>query len=209
MDLATDPESAGHFLAVVDRHTERMQAMVSDLLDLSRIESPVGRFEPVKLDLGQFLADLHARHDEALRTKGLHWETQVPASVHTIVANPYLLRLVLDNLVDNAIKFTDAGGRVQVACRDVGSPTAPPASVSIEVGDTGCGIPEDEQGRVFERFYQVERARSGTVRGTGLGLSIVRHAVGDMGGTVDLQSQVGQGTRVMITIPQPDRPAAI
>jgi signal transduction histidine kinase len=113
-----------------------------------------------------------------------------------------LLRLVLDNLVDNAIKFTDVGGRLTIACRSVTHDHD--RSVSIAVMDTGCGIPKEEQARVFERFYQVERARTGGIRGTGLGLSIVRHAVAAMHGSVRLESEPGRGTKVTITIPQPE-----
>ena len=137
------------------------------------------------------------------RSKGLRWQSEVSDSLRSVVANPYLLRLILDNLVDNAIKFTDAGGSIRVSCRTATTQPPGPGAVVIEVSDTGCGIPDDEQARVFERFYQVERARSGADRGTGLGLSIVRHAVAAMGGTVALRSKLGEGTHVTITIPPP------
>lgn len=203
VDPAQDADIAKDFLAVIDRHSERMQAMVADLLDLSRLESASRQFEPASINLREVLNDLRTRFDEKVRARRLHWEAEVPDALSSVVVNPYLLRLVLDNLVDNAIKFTDPGGQVRVACRRIdGEPNAP-SHIAIEVSDTGCGIPEAEQNRVFERFYQVERARSGSLRGTGLGLSIVRHAVAAMHGTIRLQSCLGQGTGVTIILPQP------
>jgi signal transduction histidine kinase len=123
--------------------------------------------------------------------------------LNSVYANPHLLRITLDNLIDNAIKFTPVGGQVRVTLRRERTEGESPESVSIQVADNGCGIALDEQARVFERFYQVERARSGGVlRGTGLGLSIVRHAVAAMKGTIKLESEVGKGTRVTVVIPQ-------
>ncbi|MBP7937877.1 MAG: HAMP domain-containing protein [Phycisphaerae bacterium] len=201
LDPVKDVEDLRHFLSVVDRQSERMAAMVGDLLDLSRIESARSRFEPVAISIRELLGNLEARFREPIKSKGLGWETSVEEPLSTVVANSYLLGLVLSNLVDNAIKFTDSGGRIRVAFRTANETEPNSPSMVIEVADTGCGIPESEQPRVFERFYQVARARSGSMRGTGLGLSIVRHAVGAMQGTVDLQSQVGQGTRIAVTLP--------
>ncbi len=201
IDPAKDPKSAGHFLEVIDRQSSRMEAMVADLLDLSRLESSPAQFEPSTIVLREFFADLRARYEDKLNAKRLEFSVDLPAGLVTAVANPHLLRLILDNLLDNAIKFTDADGHISVTCErrtDSEGGTA----LSIEVSDDGCGIPEEEQGRVFERFYQVERARSGSSRGTGLGLSIVRHAVAAMAGRVELKSMPGAGTTVSITLPQ-------
>ncbi len=199
LDLADDAQSARQFMEVIERHSARLEAMVADLLDLSRIESASGRFDTTTLDVEKFVDDLHARFDAAVREKGLVWRMSVEVAEGGLRANPYLLALVLDNLVDNAIKFTDRGGSVEVSFRE--GRTEGGAGVVIEVKDEGCGIPEEEQERVFERFYQVERARSGRVRGTGLGLSIVRHAVAAMNGGVTLQSAPGAGTRVTVHLP--------
>jgi two-component system phosphate regulon sensor histidine kinase PhoR len=113
-----------------------------------------------------------------------------------MLANPHLLRLAIDNLVDNAIKFTEPGGHVNLELRVAGDEAV------FRVTDDGCGIPPEDQQRVFERFYQGQRARSGPQRGTGLGLSIVRHAVGALRGRVQLESRPGAGTQVTVTIPQ-------
>jgi two-component system phosphate regulon sensor histidine kinase PhoR len=198
MDPAKEAVATRHFLDAVDRQSHRLEALVSDLLDLSRLESPTARFQPQALSIPKELDDLQARFAERLESGEIAWETQtLNGTVQTVVAHPHLLRFVLDNLVDNAIKFTDPGGHVRVTC------ACGPDWTSFEVADDGCGIPEAEQERVFERFYQLERARSGRERGTGLGLSIVRHAVAAMNGTVTLKSKPGEGTRVTVRIPQP------
>ncbi|MCA9245161.1 MAG: ATP-binding protein, partial [Phycisphaerales bacterium] len=106
-----------------------------------------------------------------------------------------LLMLVLDNLVDNAIKFTEEGGWVEISTSSCDN------QVRVTVADNGCGIAPQEQERVFERFYQVERARTGAKRGTGLGLAIVRHAVSAMQGRVDLSSVPGEGTQIHVFLP--------
>jgi two-component system, OmpR family, phosphate regulon sensor histidine kinase PhoR len=204
MDFADDPQSARRFLGVIDRHSSRMMAMITDLLNLSRLESSQDRFKPRTLKLPELLAELKAHYADLLAAKKLRWQADIAGPSTTIVANPYLLRLTLENLLDNAVKFTDEEGSIAVACRDADRCPDGRTAVAIEVIDTGCGIPEEEQGRVFERFYQVERSRSGATRGTGLGLSIVRHAVAAMQGNVSLRSKVGEGTTVTITIPQPD-----
>ena len=197
MDLPTESAAARDFLEKVDRHSSRLQQMVADLLDLSHLETPSEHFQPEAVDCKRLLADLYARFAEPLERKALHWQAErEPPDARTIHVNPHLIRLALDNLVDNAIKFTDAGGHVGVRLQ------LKPAEATFEVRDDGCGIPADEQQRVFERFYQVARARSGPERGTGLGLSIVRHSVAAMHGTVRLESEPGVGTRVTIAIPQ-------
>ncbi|MGE0482195.1 MAG: PAS domain-containing sensor histidine kinase [Phycisphaerae bacterium] len=198
MNLVHDAAQADRFIQVIDRHSARLGDMVSDLLDLNRVENPTAPFQVQPLDWSDVMRAVSERFEERVEKKALRWRTAVvgaPDDAH-VVANPYLLRLVLDNLADNAIKFTPEGGEVGLTLRVFED------AVAIEVADTGCGIPAEDQQRVFERFYQVERARSGPERGTGLGLSIVRHAVNAMGGAIKLTSEVGVGTRFTVTIPQ-------
>lgn len=208
VDLRNDAESAREFINVVDRHSSRLEAIVSDLLNLSRLESSPSFFQLGRLAVDDLLGDLRARFAERMHLKGLAWTIDHPPRLATMYGNLHLLRLILDNLLDNAIKFTDSGGSIRLGFRTSDEPEKP--AVVIEVADTGCGIPEEDQPRVFERFYQVERSRSASAaRGTGLGLSIVRHAVATMKGTVELRSRVGEGTTVTVRIPQPadaDRP---
>ncbi len=197
LSLADDRDDLRSFLSMIERHSVRMEAMVRDLLELSRVESSAARFEPTVVSARELLQDLQATYAEALAARQLHWEVDIADSCGEIVAHPDLLRIILRNLLDNAIRFTEVGGHITVALTRKGE------RVVMTVADDGCGIPPDAQTRVFERFYQVERSRSGAERGTGLGLSIVRHAVTALGGEVELASEPGRGTRVTVTIPQP------
>lgn len=197
MDLATEGRAAQQFLTKIDRHSARLQQMVADLLDLSRLESPAERFTPENIELKRLLHELHFRFAELLERKEIEWRVRIqPPELRAVQGNAHLLRLVLDNLVDNAVKFTEPNGCVGVEVRRADG------WAEFEVSDTGCGIPEADQARVFERFYQVQRSRSGAERGTGLGLSIVRHAIGAMQGEVRLRSTPGEGTRVTVRVPQ-------
>ena len=203
IDPDAEADAARRFLDVIARHTLRLEALVGDLLDLSRLENPAASFQPTVLRLQRVCDELRDRWSSEIDGKQLRWRCDLAENCPDVFANPYLLQLVLDNLVDNAVKFTDDGGQVGVACRREGR------SVEIEVFDTGCGIAPHEHQRVFERFYQVEPARSAAqARGTGLGLSIVKHAVAAMGGSVRLDSALGSGTQVTVMIPNEQPTAA-
>ncbi|RME39725.1 MAG: sensor histidine kinase, partial [Planctomycetota bacterium] len=181
---------------IIERHAARMEALVEDLLDLSKLETPGMRWSRSDVSLPRLLDDIRRQYAEAIEEKRLRWDVQIEPAAKTISANAELLRMVLRNLADNAIKFTEPGGRVTVRAENE------PDAVRIVVEDDGCGIPPRERERVFERFYQVERSRSGHERGTGLGLSIVRHATLALGGRVSLESEPGEGTRVTVRLPR-------
>lgn len=197
IDLDADREHAVRFLGVIDRQSRRLEALASDLLDLHRIESGNEPFQKRELPLAEFWGDVQNHFEARLAAKQLRWEVDSSATArNSLNVNPQLLQLIIDNLVDNAIKFTEPGGLIRCVVRDEGE------AVALEVIDTGCGIPPEDIDRVFERFYQVERARTGHERGTGLGLSIVRHAVQVLNATIQLESAIGKGTRVAVRIPQ-------
>jgi len=202
IDWNGDPSAAAKFVGVLDRQSARMEAMIADLLELSRLESGTNRFESAQFSAKALLDELRSAFAAAVADKRLNWKTSLSDPALTCTVSIELLRITLRNLIDNAIRFTAPGGEVEVSCRPEG------AGVVFEVADTGCGIAAHEQRRIFERFYQVERARSGPDRGTGLGLSIVRHAVAAMNARVSLQSTLGKGTRVTIQLTQDPRPEA-
>ena len=201
MNLAEEHQAADRFVRMVDRHSAHLEEMVADLLDLSRVETAPGTFSLRSVQLSSVIAGVRSRRAESLTAKNLSWQSDIADDAAAVTGNDQLLSLILDNLVDNAIKFTEPGGRVAVSSKRDGQ------AVAIEVADTGCGIPAADQERVFERFFQVERSRSGTGsesaerRGTGLGLAIVRHAAAAMQGTVRLASAPGKGTCVTVTLP--------
>ena len=113
-----------------------------------------------------------------------------------VVADEEAVHQILDNLIDNAIKYTPEGGWVRVACR------LSDEAVELEVADSGIGIPRDDLPRVFERFYRVDKARSREMGGTGLGLSIVKHLIQSIGGQIGVDSRVGEGTRFNVQLPR-------
>lgn len=190
-----DRHPATHFLGMIERQMGRMEAMVLDLLDLSRVETPGARFQPDTVRLRLLLNEAGENFGKDLSEKQLRWEVEVAPDCERLFVSSQLLRISLRNLIENSIRFTATGGYVRITARREGE------LVLLEVSDNGCGIPPEDQSRVFERFYQVERARSGHKRGTGLGLSIVRHAVAAMHGTVHLTSELGKGTTVRIELP--------
>ena len=196
-DAVASPAAQAKLLAILDRHVARLQAMTNDLLDLHVVE--VGRvrlkIEDVRLDQ---LAEW-ARGQFAARAQGksLRCDVAVEALDQVFRCDQKLLQLIVQNLVDNAIKFTSAGG--QVRCELAGGQEG----LTIRVSDTGCGIRPEDQPKVFDRFFQADAARSGDhrVRGTGLGLAIVKHAAERLGGKISLVSEVGKGTTVTIHVP--------
>jgi two-component system phosphate regulon sensor histidine kinase PhoR len=205
-----DPPQAARCIEIVDGHVRRLEEMLRDLLDLSRVESP---------ELKPFVKDVRTADLFALVRSGLgamssrklvelrfSGEPTGPATLptpQTFFTDERLLNLVLKNLVENAIKFTPPGGSVTVAVHPGEADGDGRCPVVLSVTDTGIGIPPQHLDRVFERFYQVDASRTGSAgRGTGLGLAIVKHAVAALGGTVELRSTIGTGTTVTCSLPQ-------
>ena len=193
-----DPPQTERCIEIIDEHIRRLEEMLRDLLDLSRVESPDLKPRLADVKATDLFALLRATMGPVARQKGVELSfVDGQARLHS---DERLLNLVLKNLVENSIKFTPAGGRVSVS---VEAPQDERGSVTLRVADTGVGIPPEHIDRVFERFYQVGAARSGSAgRGTGLGLAIVKHAVAALGGAVDLESTVGAGTTVTCVLPQ-------
>jgi len=196
---AEDPEARIAFLDQVASEADRLANLIKDMLALSRVESGSMVLEPHPVALGRAITDCVERHHSRADAKTLTMVEKPPSDVPgevTAWADPDALRQVMDNLVDNAIKYTPNGGRITVrwgASND---------TVSFEVEDTGVGIPEADVNRVFERFYRVDKARGREAGSTGLGLSIVKHLVQAMRGQVRVNSKVGKGTTFRVTLPR-------
>jgi len=194
-DEAMAPEVRRRFLGKLGDQVRRLADLATDLLHLSRAESePTSAREAVDLD-GAGAAAVE-RFAAAARAKGV---ALVHADGGSVLGwcDPTALEQIVDNLVDNAIKYTPAGGRVDLRAGRDGE------RVHFEVVDTGIGIEPSEQARVFERFYRVDKARSRDVPGTGLGLSIVKHLVDAHGGSVELKSWPGRGSTFRVYLPRP------
>ncbi len=185
------PEIRRNFLNAIRDNSIRLQRLVDDLLDLSRLESGgwVARTEEV--DLGPLVEDILRDFEPLARERGVTLEAEGGSLV---LADAQGLEQVIKNLVDNAIRYTPQGGRVAVEIQE----RDPVALVAVR--DTGVGIPTSALPRIFERFYRVDPARSRAEGGTGLGLAIVRHLVHAMGGEVWAESELGQGTTVFFTL---------
>lgn len=201
-----DPSQTERCMTIIDGHLRRLEDMLQDLLDLSRVENAEIKPELASLKASEVLCITSSTMGPLARNKGLELVVDADESL-TFTSDRRLLGLILKNLVENSIKYTPAGGTVTVRMwRDVpadGAASAGRSQILLSVADTGIGIPPQHLERVFERFYQVDAARSGSAgRGTGLGLAIVKHAVHALGGQVQLQSTVGRGTTVTCAFPE-------
>lgn len=188
-------EPQSRFVAIADRSVGRLADIVSDLLDLTRIEAGKLRFDFAEMDAGALLAELSPSFSERARTEGLVLEVNVPAVLPTAWADAKRVEQVVTNLFTNAVKFTPAGGRIELAARGTLD------GVEISIRDTGVGLSAYEKERVFERYYQGEDAVTLESKGCGLGLSIVRKLVEAHGGTISVDSEVGRGSRFSFVLP--------
>jgi two-component system phosphate regulon sensor histidine kinase PhoR len=191
------PADLARFLKTIQRHSDRLNNIIQDLLTLSRLESatPGTQIEPV--DLAAFLAGVG--EDYARRSHAQQHELVVnaPASLGIIQADPAKLTQVFSNLLENALKYTPAGTRIEVSARELETD-----ELELAVRDNGPGIPAADLPHIFERFYRVDKGRSRETGGTGLGLSIVKHIIQLHGGRVWAESEPGQGTAVLMRLPR-------
>jgi two-component system, OmpR family, phosphate regulon sensor histidine kinase PhoR len=189
------------FAVAIQANARRMQRIVDDLLDLSRIESGGWVPEPASVELRAAAAEALAAAAATAAAKGIALEVSPGPGAAAVHADPTALRQVLSNLVENAVRHTSAGGVVVATRRNAGYP----AGVWLEVRDTGSGIGQKHLPRIFQRFYRPDPGRSRAEGGTGLGLAIVKHLVEAHGGVVRAASAVGQGTTMSAFFPDAGR----
>jgi two-component system phosphate regulon sensor histidine kinase PhoR len=189
--LEEDPAAAARFASQLHQEAVRLSRIVSDLLDLSRLETERPKLEPVRLDL--LLREEVDRHRDRASRVGI--ELSMHAEPATIQGSAKDLALLIGNLLDNAVQYTPAGGRVDV---EVG---VKEDGTFLEIRDTGIGIPARDLPRIFERFYRVDPARSRQTGGTGLGLSIAKHVVEQHGGRIAAKSELGGGSTFRVILP--------
>ncbi|HKM51988.1 MAG TPA: ATP-binding protein, partial [Isosphaeraceae bacterium] len=204
IDWALHDESVNRrFLDRIDEQVERLNQLIRDMLSLARLESSQEFFEHGPLSLVPVLESCLEAHRGRAETKNLSFTFSVDGldGETLVLADEEAIRQIFDNLVDNAIKYTPEGGKVRVDCSQT------PDAVIVEVVDTGIGIPHDELGRIFERFYRVDKARSRELGGTGLGLSIVKHLISSIHGQIEVASRPGSGSRFAVKIPRCATPA--
>jgi len=184
-----DTQATGFAQTIVD-NARRMQRLVDDLLDLSRIESGAWEPEPRPVNVEAAAREAWRPFAERAASRDVAFESATNAS--SITSDPEALRQIFTNLFDNALRHTPTGGRIRVAVQRAGNATV------VRVSDTGTGIPANHLARIFERFYRVDPGRSRQEGGTGLGLAIVKHLVEAHGGRVEAESELGRGTTILL-----------
>jgi two-component system phosphate regulon sensor histidine kinase PhoR len=186
------------FAQVILENAQRMQRLVDDLLDLSRIESGGWQPEPENVDVEAAAREAWNPFEARASERGVRFETAVKNSAATALVDPDALRQIFTNLFDNALRHTQPKGSIRVVADRAGKDGR---CVLIRVADTGSGIPADHLPRIFERFYRVDPGRSRQEGGTGLGLAIVKHLVEAHGGRVEAESELGRGTTILLYFP--------
>ncbi|MFV0437737.1 MAG: ATP-binding protein [Desulfopila sp.] len=183
---------------ILERASEKMlnlNNLVTELLDLSRIESGLVAHERELVDIAQLLTEQKTFHTPYAQKKTMHIELELAPDLPRLLANPRHLDEVISNLVTNAIKYSPEGGSVRISAKVTAD------DLNIEVADSGFGIPEEDLGKIFTRFYRVKDANTRTIQGTGLGLSIVKSIIDSLHGTITVTSAPGQGTTFSILLP--------
>jgi two-component system, OmpR family, phosphate regulon sensor histidine kinase PhoR len=195
LSLPPDPETAKRFLGTILGNARRMQRLVDDLLDLSRIES--GRWQPSRTEIDVAAAAREAWTEVAARpeSRQVEFEVEVQPGAERLCADHDAVRQVLTNLLENSLRHTPAGGRIACVARREGN------GIAVAVRDNGSGITREHLPRIFERFYRADASRSRDEGGTGLGLAIVKHLVEAHGGRVSAASERGKGTTVTCWFP--------
>jgi two-component system, OmpR family, phosphate regulon sensor histidine kinase PhoR len=209
---ADDPISQQRFLGIMGEQAARMNRLIDDLLSLSRIELIEHQAPSEKVDLAELLPRLAATFEPRLRERSVSLDMCVPADVPAVVGDADQLAQVVQNLLDNAVKYGREGGvvRLEAAATRPDASTPPDAAqgwparpgVVVSVSDEGAGIPRADLPRLTERFYRVDAGRSRAAGGTGLGLAIVKHVVNRHRGQLQIESEEGVGTTVSFWLPQ-------
>lgn len=190
-----EPEHSRRFVSRIEEHSERLSALIQDMLRLARIESAQDFFSVTPVSLADILSIAIVEHRSLAESKEIQLGIEPPPTPLTVMADNEGLRTIVDNLIANALAYTPSGGRTTVRWfEDNGQ-------AIIEVEDNGEGIPKEHQERIFERFYRVDPARSRERGGTGLGLAIVKHLSLLFRGNVEVESEPGHGSIFRIRLP--------
>jgi two-component system phosphate regulon sensor histidine kinase PhoR len=192
--LASDPGRAVRFVEIIHSHSERLAALIGDLLILSELESGDSSLELTRISIEGSVRHALTLLEQKAASKGITIDSSTLAGAPSVMADLARLEQVFINLLDNAIKYTAENGSVAISATDAGK------MLKISVTDSGMGIPAKDLPRIFERFYRVDEARGRDQGGTGLGLSIVKHIVQAHGGTLSVESCPGQGSTFSFTL---------
>ncbi|WP_336183341.1 two-component system histidine kinase PnpS [Bacillus sp. 205(2023)] len=189
-----DKEALSEFLSIILKESKRLQSLVQDLLDLSKIEQQNFTLSIETFDAAKMLADIETLLKHKATERGISLQLNVPKDPLYVAGDPYRLKQVFLNLVNNALTYTPEKGSVAINVKPGET------EIQIEVSDTGIGIQKEEIPRIFERFYRVDKDRSRNSGGTGLGLAIVKHLIEAHEGKIDVTSEPGRGTVFTVTL---------
>lgn len=187
-------EATKRFLTIIYQESDRLNRLISDLLDLSKIESGQTEAKRTRTFMAPLVEEVRQTLQPRITEKNISFSVELGPSA--VWADEDQIREILVNLIDNAIKYTPVDGAVKVTEKDRGS------MKEFIISDTGYGIPPESIPRIFERFYRVDKARSREMGGTGLGLSIVKHLIENLDGKVWVKSEVGRGSSFHFTLPK-------
>ena len=190
-----DTNANERFVEKILQQSARLSQLVSDLLDLSHLESGEVKLELKPCEIDAFQGTILTLFEPVFEEADLTFEWQVPNHLPPVFADKQLIGQVLANLIENAIKYTPAGGVITI------SGEANDSEVIVHVKDTGIGIPAEVLPRIFERFYRVDKGRSREMGGTGLGLAIAKHILLQHGGRVWVDSSPGEGSVFHFALP--------
>ena len=194
-DPQQPPGELLRILEIMERHSDRLNALVEDVLSLARLESPGMELNLAEVNLAELLHAIMRDWEKQFAAKQLKSHLNFPGDLPHLQADESRLQEVIYNLLDNAVKYSQPGGTVSLRAEVVAD------RVRISVADQGVGIREADLPRIFERFYRADKARSRDLGGTGLGLSIVKHIVQLHGGAVEAESEPGKGTTISVLLP--------
>ena len=195
IESEVDAETTSKFLERISGEAKRMATLVSDLLTLSRYDTSKAKVNKTEFDLGELVKYTVEGLDIEIKKKNQNAECFVTSNVPLVYADKNGVERVVINILSNAIKYTPEGGKIKVYVGFVYN------DAYIKIIDTGIGIPKDDLDKIFERFYRVDKARTREMGGTGLGLSIAKEILDQNGGMIDIKSEIGKGTEVVIRIP--------
>jgi two-component system phosphate regulon sensor histidine kinase PhoR len=195
MDEPVAPEKQRQFLEVIDRHTGRMERLVRDLLRLARLDAQQEKADVQNVDVAALFDAAASDLSERIERQRLHVDVTVKPAAAVIKADVTKMHDALRNLIENAVNYSSEGGHIELEAHADGD------RVRLSVGDFGPGIPDADLGRVFERFYRVDKSRTSDAGGTGLGLSIVRHLIELQGGKISAANRPEGGAVFTIALP--------
>jgi len=194
-DEAMPEDTRARFLGKIREQSLRLSLLVTDLLTLARLESAEGVLQIEPVDLRELVGRAAGHFRPSADEHGIVLRTEVPSAGVRVAGDREALELVVNNLLDNALKYTPRGGQVWVRLRSESGMAV------LAVEDTGIGIAREHHDRIFERFYRVDKARSRELGGTGLGLSIVKHVCKVLGGGIAVESALGRGSTFRVSLP--------